>query len=63
MIGMRRTVALEVGAFLLILSSLAAAQSPTPTVRPAPTPQNLAVVFESDDARDGLYEAGTDAVA
>ena len=29
----------------------------------AQTPQNLPVIFESDDARDGLYEAATDALA
>ncbi|MGH7821616.1 MAG: hypothetical protein ACREQ9_17770, partial [Candidatus Binatia bacterium] len=27
------------------------------------TPQNLPVIFESDDARDGLYEAATVALA
>src|SRR2546421_561809 len=29
----------------------------------AQTPQNLPVIFESDDARDGLYEAATDTLA
>ena len=32
-------------------------------VAQAQIPQNLPVIFESDDARDGLYEAATDALA
>ena len=57
-------MALQAAAALVVCAlSPVTAQVPTPTVRPAPTPQSLAVIFESDDARDGLYESATDAVA
>lgn len=45
----------------LCLAAPVHAQTPTPV--PYPAPIGLPVVFESDDARDGQYEAATDALA